>query len=121
MLAAFNSLRPDFEIFSTPRVASDNRAVIEVKIFEILNDRARIEGTASVFEGTLKIKVIGNDHKVHEKTVQVSLGAPDRGWWTVVIPISPDSKKITIEETYMTSTPSALKEQSMIVIDLLEK
>lgn len=90
--------------------------VIEVTVMERFDDVLRIEGRATVYEGTIKVQVKTDDETLYDNTVQALRGGPERGWWKAAIPVTHASEEIIISDTSSMMNDDV----STITIDLSE-
>jgi len=76
---------PARPLYATEAVSVDGRPLIEVLELEHRGDDLILAGTASVFEGTVVVRVSDRLGHVWTHTTQASVGGPERGDWQITV------------------------------------
>lgn len=86
----------DAERYCTEATSLDGRPLIEVIAITRNGDSIQLRGTASVFEATLFLEIRDASGTEQLRTVQATVGGPERGDWTTTLALSPNSTEIII-------------------------
>ena len=85
-------------LYATAAPSVDGRPLIEILRLDRNTDGVFVSGTASVFEGTVVIRV--RDPHGHERTIvaQASEGGPERGDWQAVVPANSGDLLVVMQQ-----------------------
>ena len=86
----------------TAALGPDGRSLIEVTTATITGARdVALEGTATVFEGTVLLAFLSDDEVVARAWVQASAGGPERGSWRYDGKAPPQCNAVELAPTEM--------------------
>ncbi len=72
-------------LYATEALSVDGLPLIEVVELDHRDDNLILAGTASVFEGTVVVRVSDRLGHVWIHTAQASVGGPERGEWRITV------------------------------------
>nr|WP_246400480.1 Gmad2 immunoglobulin-like domain-containing protein [Jiangella mangrovi] len=88
-----------YHLEGTEAKADDGRPVIEVKELRRRGQSWEINGTAVVFEGNVVYSATARGREILRESVLADLGAPNRGEWSVSLPLAAEA--VVFEEEPM--------------------